>query len=142
MRAGIGNVLSILIQKAMESSHFCFPNRSDNKSLFSSDPSPPFCETSMSVSDVCQEQSTGWSLFLLIMCFGKGPSTVYIHAHWITSLTQSSIVGIDIHLENLVTFFLFNQVMLLICGALVNGPYALITTAVSADLVSMFLFYM
>lgn len=26
--------------------------------------------------------------------------------------------------------------MLLICGALVNGPYALITTAVSADLVS------
>lgn len=32
--------------------------------------------------------------------------------------------------------------MLLICGALVNGPYALITTAVSADLVSPFLFYM
>lgn len=27
-------------------------------------------------------------------------------------------------------------VMLIICGALVNGPYALITTAVSADLVS------
>lgn len=26
--------------------------------------------------------------------------------------------------------------MLIICGALVNGPYALITTAVSADLVS------
>lgn len=26
--------------------------------------------------------------------------------------------------------------MLLVCGALVNGPYALITTAVSADLVS------
>lgn len=32
--------------------------------------------------------------------------------------------------------------MLLICGALVNGPYALITTAVSADLVSPFLFCM
>jgi len=29
--------------------------------------------------------------------------------------------------------------MLLWCGALVNGPYALITTAVSADLVSGFL---
>lgn len=28
------------------------------------------------------------------------------------------------------------SVMLLTCGALVNGPYALITTAVSADLVS------
>lgn len=28
-------------------------------------------------------------------------------------------------------------VMLLISGALVNGPYALITTAVSADLVSL-----
>lgn len=28
------------------------------------------------------------------------------------------------------------SVMLIICGALVNGPYALITTAVSADLVS------
>lgn len=28
-------------------------------------------------------------------------------------------------------------VMLLVCGGLVNGPYALITTAVSADLVSM-----
>lgn len=27
-------------------------------------------------------------------------------------------------------------VMLIICGVLVNGPYALITTAVSADLVS------
>ena len=26
-------------------------------------------------------------------------------------------------------------VMLLVCGGLVNGPYALITTAVSADLV-------
>lgn len=26
--------------------------------------------------------------------------------------------------------------MLIICGALVNGPYSLITTAVSADLVS------
>lgn len=26
--------------------------------------------------------------------------------------------------------------MLIVCGALVNGPYALITTAVSADLVS------
>ena len=28
--------------------------------------------------------------------------------------------------------------MLLVCGCLVNGPYALITTAVSADLVSVF----
>lgn len=27
--------------------------------------------------------------------------------------------------------------MLLVCGGLVNGPYALITTAVSADLVSV-----
>lgn len=27
--------------------------------------------------------------------------------------------------------------MLLVCGALVNGPYALITTAVSADLVTL-----
>lgn len=26
--------------------------------------------------------------------------------------------------------------MLLVCGGLVNGPYALITTAVSADLVT------
>lgn len=31
---------------------------------------------------------------------------------------------------------LFPSVMLIVCGALVNGPYALITTAVSADLVS------
>lgn len=30
---------------------------------------------------------------------------------------------------------LFLAVMLIVCGALVNGPYALITTAVSADLV-------
>lgn len=38
------------------------------------------------------------------------------------------------------TFSIFVQlatVMLLISGALVNGPYALITTAVSADLVSL-----
>ncbi len=27
--------------------------------------------------------------------------------------------------------------MLLVCGGLVNGPYSLITTAVSADLVSI-----
>lgn len=31
---------------------------------------------------------------------------------------------------------LFLAAMLIVCGALVNGPYALITTAVSADLVS------
>lgn len=31
--------------------------------------------------------------------------------------------------------------MLIICGGLVNGPYALITTAVSADLVRMNLFF-
>ena len=31
-------------------------------------------------------------------------------------------------------FFLY-VAMLLVCGGLVNGPYALITTAVSADLV-------
>lgn len=31
--------------------------------------------------------------------------------------------------------FLFLAAMLIVCGALVNGPYALITTAVSADLV-------
>lgn len=29
--------------------------------------------------------------------------------------------------------------MLLVCGGLVNGPYALITTAVSADLVMVFI---
>lgn len=34
-------------------------------------------------------------------------------------------------------FVQLETVMLLISGALVNGPYALITTAVSADLVSL-----
>lgn len=33
-------------------------------------------------------------------------------------------------------WFLVSTAMLLLCGALVSGPYALITTAVSADLVS------
>lgn len=38
--------------------------------------------------------------------------------------------------DPLVAVFLCLVGMLLVCGALVNGPYALITTAVSADLVS------
>lgn len=36
-----------------------------------------------------------------------------------------------------VVVYLCTVGMLLVCGALVNGPYALITTAVSADLVSI-----
>lgn len=62
-----------------------------------------------------------------------------------TSLIQADYVHIFLFVVTVKSFgqFMFSvfvqlaTVMLLISGALVNGPYALITTAVSADLVSL-----
>lgn len=62
-----------------------------------------------------------------------------------TSLIQADYVRVFLFVVTVKSFgqFMFSvfvqlaTVMLLISGALVNGPYALITTAVSADLVSL-----
>lgn len=41
------------------------------------------------------------------------------------------------YVSDLIFLLFCDKGMLLVCGGLVNGPYALITTAVSADLVSV-----
>lgn len=73
------------------------------------------------------------TLSLVTLCLGNAMSWVWCqgqgsHLLWTWGCTQRLIS------DNAISAVF--PVMLIICGVLVNGPYALITTAVSADLVS------
>lgn len=62
---------------------------------------------------------------------------LYICLHWPDLNPARTENRLDrLVVDSALTYtFSFCVGMLLLCGALVNGPYALITTAVSADLV-------
>uniref|UniRef100_A0AAX7UQ78 Glucose-6-phosphate exchanger SLC37A2 n=1 Tax=Astatotilapia calliptera TaxID=8154 RepID=A0AAX7UQ78_ASTCA len=49
-------------------------------------------------------------------------------------VVAAPMVSVTSYIRLIIRFSIVDACMLLLCGALVNGPYALITTAVSADL--------
>lgn len=90
-----------------------------------------------------QQQHLWWSVIIIthIVIKGSMPATCCTACKNATYIF-STRGGIELHRRTVwiavVTKINVSPGMLLVCGGLVNGPYSLITTAVSADLVSVF----